>query len=219
MPFSPQMLDFLSENMLRDDKMWYKEHRDDFKRLVEAPMKEFTDTVTGYVQKVDKNIDQIHISRIFRDARRLRGRSYFRDNMWVSFGRVQDLYKSLPAFYFDISPKGAEYGFGYYVPPSEAMAAMRNMIISGSPLYASAKKWFKKQKEFVLYGDLYKRDRFPDASEEDKNFLNRRNIGITAFSENWDEIFSDGYADKVGKRLESAKPFYDLIMAAALMSE
>ena len=32
MPFTPQTLDFLAENKLRNDKQWYQEHKPQFKK-------------------------------------------------------------------------------------------------------------------------------------------------------------------------------------------
>ncbi len=214
MPFSPQMLDFLTENVMRNDKEWYRENRERCRELVDIPLAEFSQKVHEYLLKTDPLIDKVHISRIFRDARRLRGRSFFRENMWVSFGRVRDLYKSLPAFYFDISPRGAEYGCGYYVPEAETMENMRKMILAGSPLFEKAKKCLSKNRSFALYGDMYKRSKFPDSSPEDRLWLDRKTIGVTAFSDDWELIFSDGYADYVGKELSKLKAFYEFIITA-----
>ena len=36
MPFSPQTLDFLVENRLHDSRDWFKEHKEDYKKLVIA---------------------------------------------------------------------------------------------------------------------------------------------------------------------------------------
>ena len=218
MAFSAQMLDFLTENVLHNDREWYKEHREDCRRLVDRPLADFAARVNGYIVKTDPLIDKVHISRIFRDARILRGRPFFRENMWVSFGREKDLYKSLPAFYFDISPNGAEYGCGYYVPPADAMNNMRMMIKAGNPQYIKAKECLSRCPSFSLYGDMYKKSKFPDSPEEDRQWLDRKTIGVFARSEDWELIFSEDYADFVGKELSGLADFYTFILGAALMS-
>ncbi len=218
MAFSAQMLDFLTENVLHNDKTWYKENRDRCAELVDKPLAEFSARVNKYIVKIDSSIDKVHISRIYRDARYLNGRPYFRENMWVTFGRVKDLYKSLPAFYFDISPDGAEYGSGFYVPTSEAMASLRKMITSGNMLYHKAKSCVENSGGFELYGDLYKKNRFPDAKPEDLDWLNRKTIGVTERSDDWELIFSEDYADHVGKRLSEMADFYNFVLTAALMN-
>ena len=216
MPFSPQMLDLLTENVLRNDKQWYRDNRDRFKELVETPLAEFAERVNSYIVKADPTIDKVHISRIYRDARFLGGKSFFRENMWVSFGRVKDLYKSLPAFYFDISPQGAEFGNGFYVADTATMVQLRSMITAGSPKFNKALAAFEKAKDFELYGDLYKKSRFPDSPEKLRNWLDRKTIGVFSRAEDWDLIFSADYADHVGKRLTAVKDVYDLFLSAAL---
>ena len=37
MPFSKKTLDFLLENRLNDSKVWYKEHKEDYKQYVAEP--------------------------------------------------------------------------------------------------------------------------------------------------------------------------------------
>ena len=38
MPITPEALHFLTENVLRDSKTWYNDHRQDYQRLVKEPM-------------------------------------------------------------------------------------------------------------------------------------------------------------------------------------
>ena len=215
MSFSAQMLDFLSENVMRDDKEWFKANKAEFERLVMEPMRRFSVTVLPYITAIDSGIDKIHISRIYRDTRFVHGGSVFRENMWVSFGRVKDLYKSLPAFYFDISPNGAEYGCGYYVPPDGAMQRMRETIVAGDPGYIAANDALKAS-SFELYGDKYKRSKFPDRSDEEREWLERKSIGVFRRRTDWDAVFSDDFADIVGKDLSSVKDIYHFLYKAAV---
>lgn len=217
MPFSPKTLDFLVENRMNDSKLWFNEHKADFEKYVKIPFKEFTDKLTGYINEIDPDIDKIHIARIYRDTRFSKGKSIYRENMWVSFSRAKDLYKSLPAFYFDISAQGFEYGCGYYCASTEMMEAMRTLIKNDTPVYAAAQEAFDSQDIFELYGDMYKRNRFPEESEVKCQWLNRKTIGLTALSKDWDMLFSDKLAEKVGNDLKSIAPVYDLFMKAGEM--
>ena len=129
MPFSPQTIDFLTMNRLNDSKLWFNEHKDDYRRFVAEPFREFTEKLLPEMQKIDPLINSVRISRIYRDARYSRGKSVFRENMWCTFGRTRELYYSLPCFYFDISANGFEYGCGFYEPARETMDAMREMTV------------------------------------------------------------------------------------------
>ncbi len=214
MPFSPQTIDFLTMNRLNDSKTWFNEHKDDYRRFVAEPFREFTEKLLPEMQKIDPLINSVRISRIYRDARYSRGKSVFRENMWCTLGRTRELYYSLPCFYFDISANGFEYGCGFYEPARETMDAMREMIKGDSPLYIAAADAFSSQSVFELYGDVYKRNHFPDQSEEKCLWLNRKNIGLTALSTDWDILFSDRLADKIAADIRQVVPVYDMLLAA-----
>ena len=218
MPFSPSTLDFLFENRLNDSKSWFNEHREDYNNYVAKPFKEFTETLTPAMQNIDSLISHVRISRIYRDARYARGKSIFRENMWCTFSRTHDLYKSLPSFYFEISGNGFDYGCGYYIAATESMNDLRSLILNDSPYFTAALEAFEAQSTFDLYGDMYKRDRYSAESDTKKNWLNRKTIGISARSKDWELLFSDRLTDKIAADFESIAPIYDLFMKAEELS-
>ena len=218
MPFSPSTLDFLFENRLNDSKSWFNEHREDYNNYVAKPFKEFTEALTPAMQNIDSLISHVRISRIYRDARYARGKSIFRENMWCTFSRTHDLYKSLPSFYFEISGNGFDYGCGYYIAATESMNDLRSLILNDSPYFTAALEAFEAQSTFDLYGDMYKRDRYSAESDTKKNWLNRKTIGISARSKDWELLFSDRLTDKIAADFESIAPIYDLFMKAEELS-
>ncbi|MCM1579115.1 MAG: DUF2461 domain-containing protein, partial [Ruminococcus sp.] len=62
-----------------------------------------------------------------------------------------------------------------------------------------------------------KRDRYPDESEEKRNWLTRKTIGVTALLTDWDVIFSDKLAAKVGRDFKKIAPVYQFILRAGEM--
>lgn len=218
MPFSPRTIDFLFENRLNDSKSWFAEHRSEYDTYVAKPFKEFTEALTPTVKEIDEQINCVKISRIYRDARYAKGKSVFRENMWCTFSRVRDLYKSLPAFYFDISEKGFEYGCGFYVASADTMNNMRSLILNNSPVFSAALEAFNSQKTFELYGEMYKRERFPDETEEKRNWLGRKTIGLSALSKDWDMLFSDKLPEKIAADFAAIAPVYDLFIKSEEMS-
>lgn len=214
MSFSPSTLDFLFENRLNDSKSWFNEHRDDYNNYVAKPFNDFTEALTPAMQNIDSLISHVRVSRIYRDARYARGKSIFRENMWCTFSRTHDLYKSLPSFYFEISGNGFDYGCGYYIAATGSMNDLRSLILNDSQYFTAALEAFEAQSTFDLYGDMYKRDRYPAESDAKKNWLNRKTIGISARSKDWELLFSDRLADKIAADFESIAPIYDLFLKA-----
>ena len=47
MPFTKQTLEFISENYMRNDRQWFKDHKADYESLVLAP---FSELLQNYVK-------------------------------------------------------------------------------------------------------------------------------------------------------------------------
>ena len=216
MPFSAGSLDFLFENMLNDSKTWYNDHKEDYRQLVTEPFAKLIDDLTGAMLEIDGKFvcNPKKISRLYRDARYAKGKSIFRDYVWYSFCRPYEGHKTLPEFYFSISPRGFDYGCGYYAASSDTMDSIRNLIISDDKSFKAALKAYKDQDVFELYGELYKRNHYPDESEEKQNWLNRRSMGISCESKDFDLLFSDRLAEIIAEDFTAIAPIYKFFLYA-----
>lgn len=216
MTFTPEALDFLVENQFHDSRSWYHEHKQDYKSLVIEPFVELIDGLQPTFDRIDERIqcDPRRISRLYRDARRCRGKSIFRDSVWCSFHPGNDKENPLPGFYFEFSPRGFDMGCGYYMMPTQVREELRAMILEGDRLFEEALAAYEKQDTFELYGDLYKRNHYPDQEERIVNWLNRKCIGMSAFSDDFDLLFSDRLINYISEKFLTLKPFWNLIMAA-----
>lgn len=216
MTLTPQALDFLFENRLKDSKEWYHEHKEQHTELVVKPFREFVVEMQPYISEIDKELmcNPGKISRIYRDTRFTKDKSVFRDNVWFTFSRGKEIYEGYPAFFFDFSPRGFTYGCGYYKAASRSMEEIRNLILKKDKSFVSAQKALSRQKIFTMEGDLYKKNRFPDASPENCEWLNRKTVCFIAQSNNFDLLFSEGLAEKIGNDFLLLKPVYDFLIKA-----
>lgn len=216
MNFSARSLDFIFENMLNDSKVWFSEHKEEYRQCIVLPFQELIEKLTPTMLEIDRKLicDPKKLSRIYRDARYAKGKSIFRDYVWYTFSRTRDMYKSLPGFYFSISPNGFDYGCGYYYASTESMEEIRSLILKGDKSFSAALKAYKGQQVFSLGGDMYKRDRFPDASPERKEWLNRRSIFLSCESKDFELLFSDKLAEKIAADFKAIAPVYQLFMKA-----
>lgn len=211
MPFSSNTLDFLIQNRLNNSRTWFKENRSDYEEYVIAPMKELTERLLTVIADIDEQAGLMRISRVNRDTRFIKDGFLYRENMWCTFGRSRELYQALPAFYCDISPEGFEYGCGYYCASTATMNGMRKMILENNPLFEAAASSLRESC-FSLYGDLYKRDHYPDQPREKSDWLNRKTIGVTSLCHDWDLIFSASLADKIGSDFKAIASIYEFFM-------
>ena len=215
MPFSAKSLDFLFENTLNDSKLWFNEHKDDYKQNVILPFAELVTSLTDTMLEIDGDLicDPKKISRLYRDARYSKGKSIFRDYVWYSFSRSREAYDH-PGYYFSISPNGFDYGCGYYSASTETMNILRGLILNNDNTAKAALKAYREQDVFELYGEMYKRDRYPDETAERRNWLNRRQIGVSCESKDFDLLFSDRLAGKIAADFKAIAPVYKLFITA-----
>lgn len=217
MAFSAQSLDFLFENMINDSRVWYNEHKEDYRRLIAEPFAEFVSEMTDTMKSIDENFtcDPKKISRLYRDARYARGKSVFRDYVWYSFRRPKGE-TPLPEFYFSISPNGFDYGCGFYCAGTDTMDSMRRLILADDKSFRAALKAYKSQDVFCLYGDLYKRSRYPEESGEKQDWLNRKSMGMSAESKDFELLFSDRLAEKISADFKAIAPVYEFYLKAEM---
>lgn len=215
MPFSQQSIDFLFENRLHDSKAWFTEHKTDYEALVKQPMSQLVLDLAPTMMKIDKYIicDPKKISRIYRDAR-MHPDSIFRDHIWYSFGRPRDARNPAPEFYFSIGAGGMSFGCGYYCARPAVMEAARQLILADDDSFKEAFMAVKKQKSFTLYGEPYKRDRYPDQPREKADWLNRRSLGLSGELTDPEIMFTDKLSKHVAREFKKIAPVYHFYMKA-----
>lgn len=221
MPFTPKTPEFIFENHLHDSKEWFHEHKADYEQYIKEPFKEFLEQISPYIAKIDPELscEPKRLSRIYRDARYSKGQSIFRDYVWYTFSRARENNTSHPAFYFSVSPSGFDYGCGYYYTPSDTLAAIRSLILSGDYSFVSAKEAFNSQNVFSIGGNMYKKDHYPDEPEENKPWLNNRNIFFFCESKDFKTLYSKKLPQKIGKEFLSIAPIYNFFCKAEQLRE
>lgn len=210
MAFSAETLDFLFENMMNDSKAWFNEHKEDYRKKVTEPFGQLIVQLTDTMLEIDKEFicDPKKISRIYRDARYAQGKSVFRDHLWYTFAKSRDAYDTA-GFYFSISPRGFDYGCGFYWASAETMSGLRGLILKDDKLFKNALEAYENQDVFTLYGDLYRRNKYPEESEEKQNWLNRKCLGVSCESKDFDLLFSDGLAGRIAADFKAIAPIYN----------
>ncbi len=223
MPISKETLRFLAENRLHNSREWYQQHKSDYQELVLNPLVELSANMAPAMLEIDPHfvtepkVDRT-ISRIYRDTRFSHDKSLYREVMWVCFMRSKKEDGSLPGFVFEFSPQGFRYGCGYYEAPPKVMEAMRRLILENNPAFIHAKKAAEEQTVFQMEGNFYKRSKFPDAPEDLRNWLDRRNIDFMCNSTDANLLFSEDLHQTLTCGFGLLKPVYAFLCKAALLA-
>lgn len=220
--FTQRTLDFLYFNHKYNSKAWYQEHKADYQEYCVKPFAELVTALTPTMLSiddkfiVDPKVDKT-ISRIYKDMRYSSDGYLYREKMWFVFLRDKKLYNGLPGYFFEISPYGFTYGCGYYQADGQSIKNFRQMILDGSSEYKKALACYKAQSVFKIYGDDLKISKYPERTQEEQMWLNKKNIGLEARSQNIDLLFGVNLAETLAEQFLSIKPFYDMMLKAELM--
>ena len=160
--FSNQTFGFLAELKENNNKEWFESNRETYQTELITPMRALVNDLSEFILGLDYNLDVTPaigktISRIYKDARRLRGGPPYKKSMWIAFKRPLEEWKESPTFYIEIFPGSYSYGMGFYSAPRDMMDLFRDDIKKESPEFLDAISFYKTEKKLKLYGDYYKK--------------------------------------------------------------
>ncbi|WP_066686331.1 DUF2461 domain-containing protein [Christensenella intestinihominis] len=213
MPISKQTLDFLAQNKFNNSREWFHAHKPEYQEYVLAPMAELVELLAPAMLKIDPRLITEPkvgkaISRIYRDTRFSHDKSLYREVMWIVFSRGKKEFGCPPGFVLEFSPQGFRYGCGYYGAPPRTMEMIRKMALQGDKSFKKAFQVMKKQDVFVLEGDFYKRSKCPDAPEDLRNWLDRKNLDWMRNSTDAGLLFSPDLFKTLAEGFTLLAPFY-----------
>ena len=156
--FSPKTQEFLWGIRLNNDRGWFETHKQEYLDLAAAPLRELGEEAAAAMEEEFPKLGlNLHVSRIYRDARRLHGRGPYKDHLWFTLRRPSEGWTARPAFYFEIAPEYCGMGMGCYDAAPEIMARLRARIDRDpKPLEKLARR-LNKQERLKLDARMYKR--------------------------------------------------------------
>lgn len=208
--FFPETFDFLWKIRFNNERSWFLENKEDYIRYVLEPITALANVTFDRFSLAYPELHlNLHVSRIYRDARRLFGRGPYKDSMWFTFRPVPTNLVETPCFWFDIRPEGYGFGLGMGEQNSQVMSTMRDMMDEDKSTPLKLIRRLSKRKEFAISGDEYKRKRTPPDPALLK-WYNLRSISVERlFSPEDDSILEPEFADTMLKDFKYLMPFYE----------
>lgn len=177
--FSQGAVDFLWGVRFNNERSWFEAHKQEYLDLVIAPLQELGRQVhAAMTAAYPKEQLNLHVSRIYRDARRLHGRGPYKDHLWFTIRPEQEGWTHVPAFYFEIAPEYHSLGMGYYGAEPVTMAKFRSRIDRDPAPMEKLARRLSRQHRFALEGEMYKRPK-GDPGPLLFPWYNRKNIALT----------------------------------------
>lgn len=156
--YSDATVDFLWGIRFNNDRTWFQAHKEEYlEHLYQPTMDLGRETYDRLMEKFPKLELNLHVSRIYRDARRLHGRGPYKDHLWFSIRPENDVWSQRPVFWFEVAPEGWSYGVGFWNASPQTMAAMRRDMDETPQRLEKLARRLNKQDVFQLQGQEYAR--------------------------------------------------------------
>lgn len=177
--FSDKTAGFFWELAFNNEREWFLQHKQQFEDTVNTPFKALAnDTMALMDSRYGKLGLSLHISRIYRDARRLFGRGPYKDHLWFSIKSSMALLEG-PMFWFEIGARDISWGMGFYSATAEQMTAYRRAIDANPARFRRIAQAIEAEPSFRVTGEEYARPK-KDWPEDDviSRWYNRRRVGV-----------------------------------------
>ena len=124
--YTDQTVDVFWGIRFNNDRAWFAEHKQEFQDAVMTPTKALAGDLYDWFQEAYPNLHlNVHISRIYRDARRLFGRGPLNDHIWFSFQNAIENRGEAPCFWFQVGADGYGCGAGWWMPAASGVQLRR----------------------------------------------------------------------------------------------
>ena len=202
--FSKETGEFMWDLAFNNERPWFNAHKQEFETYLNRPFRALaTDTYAIMSERFPDTDFMVHVSRIYRDARRLFGRGPYKEALWFTISLDQfstDPDDDGPAFWFEIKASSYSYGMGYYGYPRQ-MECYRNTIDANPAAFERLAEQMSRIPGLSLEGESYKRPK-ADKSGYTADWYNRKyfslcrrcDFGGDLFSPALPQIIADAYA-------------------------
>ncbi len=200
--FSEKTGAFLWELSFNNERPWFLAHRQEFEDWVNTPFKALAaDTYAALCARFPHFEGSVHISRIYRDARRLFGRGPYKDHLWFSIKESAVLLEG-PMLWFELGPAAYAYGMGFYSATPVQMESFRRSIDANPARFRRLARALERR-GWQVDGESYKRPKALHGDALLDNWYNRRRVGLeksfdlggAAFTAALPGILTDAFAE------------------------
>ena len=211
--YTDQTVDIFWGIRFNNDRAWFAEHKQEFQDAVMAPTKALAAELYDWFQADYPDLHlNLHISRIYRDARRLFGRGPLNDHIWFSFQNAIENRGEAPCFWFQVGADGYGCGAGWWMPAASGVQLRR--LLDHDP--ARGEKLLRNldaQDAFTLSGPAYARPK-GHAAEPLGRLYNLRSFSLESMHPFDARSSSAALTDWVKDGFRFLLPYYQLFEQA-----
>jgi len=152
-----------------------------------------------------------HVSRIYRDARRLFGRGPYKDHLWFTV-KGDGNYQMGPMFWFEIHAATYSYGLGFFdVTPAE-MERFRRTVDADPARFERLAKQIQRDGRFRVIGQEYSRVK-GGYDEPVRSYYNRKVLGLECQRDFGGDLLSPELPEILAQAYRSLMPMHDYFLS------
>ena len=204
--FSQETSEFMMNLALNNDRPWFERHREIYERSLKRPMDELArEVMAEMVRRFPDDPFELHISRIYRDARRLFGRGPYKEELWFSIKPSRNM-EGGGNLFFGIDALSWQVGCDFWRDP-KGMAGFRKSMDDDPEPFLKLVRWFNGQDYFTLHGYDYSRKK-GHADDELSPWYNKKNFWMMHREPFNEKLFSHDFVTLCADDLSALMPFY-----------
>lgn len=207
--FTQQTVDFMWGIRFNNDRVWFEQHKEEYKACLEGPMKELCREAYEDISSRHKDLGLVsRVCRIYRDARRLHGRGPYKDHLWFTVSQPAERWSCLPTFWFELSPEDYSFGLGYWMAQASTMAKLRARLDRDPGTFEKLVRQVGKDPELTLAGEDFKKPK-PAPSSLLENWYNKKGGFSVGCTRPHDELlFTPALKGELLEKWERLVPMY-----------
>ena len=211
--FSEQTIDFMWGIRFNNEKNWFEQHKETYLQTFYRPMQELSQEVYQAIDSAYPSLGLVRrVTRIYRDARRLRGRGPYKDRLWFTLERPSEDWVDHPVLWFELEPEGYSYGMGCYLAPPVLMAKFRARLDADPAPFSKLVRKLNRQGHFLLESQPYKRPK-GDPGPLLFDWYNARTFSLIRQRDHDDLLYSHKLVDELAASFQELMPFYWYFLA------
>lgn len=207
--FTKETGEFLWELRFNNERPWFLAHKEQYERCLNRPFRALAQESWRLLSERYPERDfRVHVSRIYRDARRLFGRGPYKDHLWFSL-YTSDKNEG-PSFWFEIGAAGYTYGLGLWSMRPALMERFRRAVDANPARFERLARQAEALPGLRLLGEEYRRPK-GDRGELLNRWYNRKYLTMEFSGDFGGDLFSPALAQILCGAYGSLMPMHDFL--------
>ena len=209
--FTGETSSFLWDLSFNNERPWFQENRERYQKTLHEPFHALAEDVEREMtQAFPLQNFTVHVSRIYRDARRLFGRGPYKDHLWFTIFNGDNRYSEGPMFWFELSAAQFSYGIGYFDVTPAQMEAFRASVDSNPARFERLASDALRMRGFHVTGQGYRRMK-KDLGPTINPFYNRKRFGLEHSGDFDPAHLGPDLVGKLTRAFRRLMPLYDYL--------